>query len=383
MLNIQDYCLAHNIWLGILKYVQDQQKQYHNVLTDSFTEDELLKMLKKNARKVLPAKEYDTFRKAITALKKGKTYSLKKENLYRLCYALELTSDTQAQNLFLNYLHLNELSARSLEEFIIIAALKLQLTWEEMCQIRETFQSQIRFQPISPEGLEEGKTAEVYQQVINEQLHSKEDLLSFLEHPENISFFTKTRNTQYLGLFDDLELEVIYNASNDQMIRLITNYGNSEKETIQEYYFSLFGLQSDNSDDSLSENEISLLGDKFEDVFMSYDNFCALVQRKRPVDISSGIFMLSLLKKLLTDDADTNHDFYVNFMDPEEFIEICNDILIYFGLPALNPKCDSFDHLLLDVYHETLNENPTASNSNFQQLYIANLRNYLRKIAAA
>lgn len=383
MLNIQDYCLAHNIWNGIFKYVQDQQKQYDNILTASFTEDELLKMLKKNARKVLPAKEYDTFRKAVTALKNGKSFSLKKENLYRLCYALELKSDTQAQNLFLNYLHLNELSARSLEEFIIIAALKLQLTWEEMCQIREKFQFQIQSQPTSPQTVEEGKTAEVYQQVINEQLHSKEDLLSFLEHPENISFFAKTRNTQYLGLFDDLELEMIYNASNDLIIKLITDYGNSEKETIQEYYFSLFGLQSDKSNDSLSENEISLLGDKFEDIFMSYDNFCALVQRKRPVDISSGIFMLNLLKKLLTDDADADHDFYVNFMDPEEFIEICNDILIYFGLPTLNPECDSFDHLLLDVYHETLNENPTASNSDFQQLYIANLRNYLRKIAAA
>ncbi len=383
MLNINDYCTSQSIWNGIFNYVCNHHKNYRDILTDSFTDDELLKMIRKNARKIFSDKEYDTFRKAIAAVKKGTLRSMKKENLYRLCYALRLESDTQAQDLFLNYLHCNELSARSLDEFIMITALKLQLSWEETCEIRRTYENNINSQPNSPMDLEEGQTAEVYYRVIEEKIHTREDLLAFLDTPENMSFFAKTRNTQYLALFDDVELEVMYNASQEQVIKLMTNYGNSEKETMQEYYFSLFGLQGYDSEDSLSEKEIASLSEKFENVFMTYDNFCLLVQRKRPVDISSGVFMLNLLKKLLTDDSDMEHDFYVNFLDPEEFVEVCNDILIYFGLPILNTDCDSFDRLLLDAYHETLDESPSLSNSEFQKLYLANLRNYLRLIAAA
>lgn len=206
-------------------------------------------------------------------------------------------------------------------------------------------------------------------------------MIRYLDEPENLEFFAKTRNTQYLALFDDVELEILYNSGHEQLTKLITNYGSSEKETIQEYYYSLFGLQDDHSEEVLSEEEIVLLCGKFEHVFMTYDNFCLLVQRKRPVDISSGMFMLSLLKKLLTEEADSDNDFYVNFLDLEEFTEICNDILIYFGFPTLNPDCDNFDRLLMDVYKETLVENPSVTNSGFQQLYMRNLRKYLKQIA--
>lgn len=381
MLNILDYCTSGTIWPGIVSYVQNHMEKYQNTLTDSFTDDDLLKMLKKNAKSIFPANEYDAFRKAATALRKKTTGSLKRENLYRLCYVLALESDTQAQDLFLNYLHQNELSARSLEEFILIACLKLQLSWEEMSEIRKTYQIQISSRPISPDTLDEGDTVKMYYTVINERLHTKDDLVCFLNHTENLSFFAKTRNTQYLALFDDIELEVIYNTGQEQMIKFITNYGNTEKETILEYYHSLFGLQDDCSKDSLSDQEIALLCDKFEHVFMTYDNFRLLVQRKRPIDISAGTFMLNLLKKLLTEETDSENDFYVNFLDPDEFIGVCNDILIYFGFPVLSPNCDNFDRLLLDVYKETLEANPSISNSRFQRLYIQNLRNYVKQIA--
>ena len=114
---------------------------------------------------------------------------------------------------------------------------------------------------------------------------------------------------------------------------------------------------------------------------MNYDNFLLLVQRKRPVEISSGTFMLSLLKKLLTESSEKENDFYMNFLNENEFVEICNDILIYFGFPTLNPECDSFDRLLLDVYRETLDEHPGISNPEFQKVYFLSLRNYLRMIA--
>ena len=381
MLNISDYCISESIWNGIVSYIQDHIDNYQCVLTNSFTDDDLLQMLKNNAKAVLPAKEYDTFRKSITALKKGTANSLKRENLYRLCYALSLASDTQAQDLFLNHLHQNELSARSLEEFIVIASLKIRLSWEEMDKIRKHYRAQIVSLPISPDTLEEGHTAEVYNTILNDQLYTKKDLVCFLEDPQNLSFFAHTRNTQYLALFDDVELELLYNDKQEQIIQLVTNYGNSEKETIREYYDSLFGLQDDNSEDSLSSDEIASLCRKFEHIFITYDNFCQLVQRKRPIEIPSGMFMLNLLKKLLTEENDLENDFYVDFTDPDEFIDVCNDILIYFGFPVFNPACDNFDQLLLDIYYETLAENPSASNSRFQKLYMQNLRHYLRQIA--
>lgn len=381
MLNISDYCVPGTIWPGIVSYVQNHPDKYPQIPAESFSDDDLLHLLKKNAKSVLPANEYDAFRKAVTALKKRTAGSLKKENLYRLCYVLSLESDTQAQNLFLNYLHQNELSARSLDEFILIACLKLQLSWEETSKLRKAYQQQILSQPISPDHLTEGQTAEAYRTVINDMIHTKEDLILFLDNPDNLSFFAKTRNTQYLALFDDLELELLYNADQKQIVKLVTDYGSSEKEPVLDYYHSLFGLQDDNSKDCLSDQEITLLCDKFEHVFMTYDNFCLLVQRKRPIDISSGTFMLNLLKKLLTEERDFEHDFYVDFLDPDDFIDVCNDILIYFGFPILNPDCDNFDRLLLDVYQETLNENPSVSNPCFQKIYMQNLRNYLKQIA--
>lgn len=380
MLNLSDYTLPQNIWNGISRYVRDHFDKYQDNLSVSFTDDDLLKTLIKSASKRLLPKEYDTFRKAVTSLKKGTAATLKHENLYRLCFVLNLDSDIQAQDLFLNYLHFNELSARSLDEFIIIASLKLQLNWEETCNIRRKYHEQIQAQPNSPSVLCEGQTAETYQQIINDKIQTVDDLYGFLDVPENINFFAKTRNTQYLALFDDVKLEVLYNGDFEQIIRLVTNYGNLEKEPILEYYRSLFGLQF-SEDKQLTQKEISSLSSIFENVFMNYDNFLLLVQRKRPVDISSGTFMLSLLKKLLTDASEEDNDFYMNFLDEDEFIEVCDDILIYFGFPTLNPECDSFDRLILDVYRETLEKHPDISNSEFQRVYLLSLRNYLRLIA--
>ncbi len=406
MLDITKYCVLANIWPGIFSYVQDHLEMYSPFLKAPFTDEDLLKMLKKKGKAVLLPKEYDSFRKAVTALRKGTVCSLKRENLYRLCFVLELGSDAQAQDLFLNYLHQNELSPRSLDDFILIASLKLQFSWEETCRLRAAYHEQINAQAVSPDTLDEGNTLYLYDSIVGQSLKTPDDLARFLEAPGNLSFFAKTRNTQYLALFDDVELELLYNGDQEQLIRLITNYGSSEndrpvdkdptdslpadprqdrdrpeKETIRDYYSSLFGLQDIYSDDSLSEDEIALLCNKFGHVFMTYDNFCLLVQRKRQIDISSGTFMLNLIKKLLTEDEDSCNDFYIDFLDPHEFTGVCNDILIYFGLPVLNPSCDNFDRLLLDVYQETLDENPSVTNTRFQELYLGNLRKYLRLIA--
>ncbi len=366
------YATTLSVWTGICLYIKDYPGSYAELLPPAYSEDDLLKIIKKQAREVLSVNEYDTFRKAITALRKSTAVSIKKENLYRLLYVLRVNSDTEAQNLLMNYLHQSELSARSLDEFIIIAALKLHLSWRSTCDIRDRYKIRIATQPLAPDEIVEGQTAEVYYSIICEKINSAEDLCEYLDCSENTAFFAKTCNTQYLALFDDVQLETLYNGDNEKIVRLYTNYGSLERESIKDYYFSLYGLP---------ENEVLALAKIFENVFMSYDNFCLLVQRKRPINVSAGTFLLGLFKKLLSEEEDAFEDFYVNFLDPEEFTETVNDILIYFGFPVMNPDLDSFDRLIMDTYNECLSLHANVSNASFQQLFLNSFRENLRTLA--
>ena len=367
------YITPLSSWSGLFRYAEDHPGFSKGLLPDSFSDDDLLKFIKKQAQDVLSPKEYDTFRKAFTSLRKGKAVSVKRENLYRLFFVLRLGSDTEAQNLLMNYLHQSELSARSLVEFIIIACLKMHLSWTETCDIRNRYAELIASQPLAPDTITEGQTAEVYYSVIQDRLHTKEDLCAYLDNPENTAFFSRTCNTQYLALFDDVQLEVLYSGTQEELVRMYINYGTLERETIQDYYYSLFGL---------SEEEIMTLAGLFENVFMSYDNFCLLVQRKRPVNVSSGTFLLGLFKKLYTEEEDTEEDFYANFLDPEEFTEVINDILIYFGFPILNPDLDPFERLIMDTYEECLSSHADLSNAEFQQAFTDCVRDNLKQLAA-
>lgn len=379
MFDIARYTTPLSAWNGLYLYVHDHPLIYRGLMPESFSEDDLLKVIKKQARDVLSTGEYDSFRKAITALRKGSAISVKKENLFRLFFVLHLQSDIEAQDLLMNYLHESELSARSLDEFIIIAALKLQLSWQETGMIRDKYALLIAEQPVAPGEIAEGQTAEVYYSVINEKLQTVDDLFEYLDHPENTAFFAKTCNTRYLGLFDDVQLEVLYNGSQEEFIRMYTNYGSLEQETIQDYYYSLFGMYG--QDPGLSEKEIMALAGLFENVFMSYDNFCLLVQRKRPVNVSSGTFLLGLLKKLLTESENSSDDFYVDFLDPDEFTEVIDDIMTYFGFPVLNPDLNSFDRLVMDTYEDCLSSYADLSNEQFQQAFLDRLRDNLRQLA--
>ena len=394
MLDLSRYTMPLSSWSGLFRYVTEHEDIYPNILARPFSEDDLLKVIKKQAQGILSQKEYDTFRKAMTSLKKGTAVSVKKENLYRLFFVLRLSSDIQAQDLLMNYMHQSELSARSLDEFIMIAALRIGLSWEEARAVRVRYAERIAAQPLSPSGISEGQTAEVYYKVISDQIHTAEDLCAYLDDDENMDFFARTCNTQYLALFSDVELEVIYNGSDEERIRLYSDFGSLERETMQDYYYSLFGMAENagpggdaGSGDGLSEAEIMSLAGLFDNVFMSYDNFCLLVQRKRPVNVSSGTFLLGLFGKLLTDDEDSSEDFYVNFLDPEEFTGVINDILIYFGFPVLSPEIDPFERLVMDTYEECLSayagDNAAAvSNSEFAQIFIDSLRGNLRLLAA-
>ena len=115
---------------------------------------------------------------------------------------------------------------------------------------------------------------------------------------------------------------------------------------------------------------------------MSYDSFCQFVQRKRPVNISSGLFLLSLLAKLRTDDEEAMEDFYVDFLDRDEFTDMLNDILTYFGFPVLQPDLDPFERLVLHTYNECLDMHSDITNSEFQDEFLDMLWNHLEELAA-
>ena len=386
-MDLSKYTSSYSVWSGLYKYASDHPDLFKGLLPDRWTDEDLLKVIKKQAAAVFSPREYDTFRKSVTSVRKGKIRYMNRENLYRLFFVMELYSDTQAQDLLMNYLHQSELSARSLDEFIMIAALRIGLSWEETRAVRLRYAGRIASQPLSPSGLCEGQTAEVYYKVINDQIHSLEDLCAYLDADENMDFFARTCNTQYLALFSDVQLEVIYNGSPEERIRLYSDFGSLEQETMQDYYSSLFGMTGNagpgcdaESGGGLSEAEIVSLAGLFDNVFMSYDNFCLLVQRKRPVNVSSGTFLLGLFGKLLTE------DFYVNFLDPEEFTGVINDILIYFGFPVLSPEIDPFERLVMDTYEECLSvytgDNAAAvSNSEFAQVFTDSLRGNLKLLA--
>ena len=392
-MDLSKYTSSYSVWSGLYKYASDHPDLFKGLLPDRWTDEDLLKVIKKQAAAVFSPREYDTFRKSVTSVRKGKIRYMNRENLYRLFFVMGLYSDTQAQDLLMNYLHQSELSARSLDEFIMIAALRIGLSWEETRAVRLRYAGRIASQPLSPSGLCGGQTAEVYYKVINDQIHSLEDLCAYLDADENMDFFARTCNTQYLALFSDVQLEVIYNGSPEERIRLYSDFGSLEQETMQDYYFSLFGMTGNagpgcdaESGGGLSEAEIMSLAGLFDNVFMSYDNFCLLVQRKRPVNVSSGTFLLGLFGKLLTEDEDSSEDFYVNFLDPEEFTGVINDILIYFGFPVLSPEIDPFERLVMDTYEECLSvytgDNAAAvSNSEFAQVFTDSLRGNLKLLA--
>ena len=56
MLILSDYTMPHSVWIGIYTYVKDHPALYQDMLSDTFTEDELLKALKKTGPKPVSAK---------------------------------------------------------------------------------------------------------------------------------------------------------------------------------------------------------------------------------------------------------------------------------------------------------------------------------------
>lgn len=401
--NITNYLTAINIWPMIVKYMRDHSTAYTLVPPTKQCADEdqrILKTIKKLARKnLLPAAEYDTFRHAITDLYNRKSATLSRENVYRLCFVLDLPDDTAASALCTEYLNQNELSARSLDEFLIICALRIHLGWEETCTLRSQCKKRLQDYPLAPLQLIEDQTRDFYHTVITAQIDSKAALVRWLSDDSNLAFFARTRNKQYFALFSDMDWESFntHRPTGDpldmnttiklyQMAESIAST-TAEKATItmHDYYHMLFGLHSvDDPDDMnaelfLNRQEIEALAKRYPSAFLSYETFCDLVQRRRPVDVSAGTYTLRMLEEMSpSPDLDVE---YVDFTDRSAFLDACDNYLQNAGYPKLLAN-NIFNKLLLDIYDETLTENPVLSSEETKAAFFEKLRKYLKDIAA-
>lgn len=381
MINIEKYTRKISMWESLKRYLIDNRDFY--MLDSSISDEELLLFIRRLARSSIKNnKDFDSFRHALANLQAGKTICLNRINQLRLCFALKCSSVDEANNLFLNYLHVNELSARSLDEFLIICGLKCGLSFSEISSMQDKYKEQIDNQPLAPfDQLTPDQTKDFISDIVVNGIHSKEDIINYLSKDANLAFFSKTRNLHYMSLFDDITINIDNGTVSfiDDFIAVrneITLRAKSNRLTILEYYNNLFHLHSldgDCSNNYLDDSDVAVLLNIFDEAFMTYDNFCDLVQRKRPIDISAGTYLLHIL---ITIDA-----VEIDITDSDKFKTVCNEFLNNAGFPSLNVENNTLDAFIMDVHNETSIANPGLSSSDFKKIYLANLRHYLKLIA--
>lgn len=382
MLNISNYLFNFDYLGQIHRYISDHSEKYHLKLPASVdgSNHVLVNYLDSQKKLLTLTKEKDKFHRFLQNLAKREIRSVMRINMLRLCFVLEL-SHQEADDFLLNYMHETELSARSLEEFIVICALRIPFGWAEVCGLYEKYSSMAE-EPCAPRDLGQGMTNYVYAQNIK-NIHTLDELQAYLEEPsapECLSFFAKTRNTQYLALFDDVLINMTENRAD-----LIDDRKTSDMLSIQNYYNRLFGLRSldgDIGDNFLTRTEITKLTCLFKDVFLSVNTFSRLVKRERNEQIPAGTYLLHLLLTFESDDQ--NKTAGINFTDPTAFFTEINRALRDAGFPSLNPA-RAFDRLVKDVYMDTLAElNNTSggqSSETTRKTFLFNLRAYLKQMA--
>ncbi len=363
MLNIKNYIGNATLWNGICSFIRKNVRE-------NASEKEITKLLLTSASAQFEDKEYRTFRRAMSSLKNGKNASLQNENLYRLLFVLlklpilknddyrnQSRGDVRARNLLTVYLGQPELSVRSMNEFILLSALKIGLDWKETLHLRNEFSEAIAAMPAAPEELCEGRTDEFYAEVV-EHTESLRDIRKTLSSDLYRSYFAKTRNTQYLALFPDLP--------------------EKGAGSITDLYYGIFSIDTETGD-CLTVEEIRALTKVFGNIFMTFDTFCKLVNRTSVTEISGETYLLSILNL---------PEIEIDFLDHRFFREEINDFLTYHGFANLTPEVHSFDRLFFDVYEEIFLENThnaeknrAASNEQFCEIFTRRLGEYLRLIA--
>ena len=376
-LNPADYLFSFNQINQIIRYVNDHREKYANYnvnftniavgSTDMQPFKDFINQIKGN---LVIASEIENFYKSI----KNFESPISRINVIRLCFALELNFQ-EASNFLMSYMHESELSARSLIEFLAICALNSSdMTWKDVYELTAEFVS-ILDMPASPNNPGTGMTQEVVTQVIPTltSVEAIRDYLDPLKYPEHVDFFARTRNTQYLALFDDVRIDFDHNRA-----ELAEQKHKSNPLSVKGYYTRLFGIQSldgDITDNYLTKDDIKKLIRIYPDVFMTDQVFSELVNRTRNEPIASGMFLLHLLVTMESSDHDKRHG--IDFTKTEKVIDYINSTMLETGYPFLSEK-NLFDKLVIDVINSTCNKEVSSENS--RRIILETLRHILKKL---
>lgn len=372
-----DYLFSFNQINQIIRYVNDHHEKYAkynvnftNIAIDSTDIQPFKDFINQIKGNLVIASEIENFYKSINNFESR----ISRINVIRLCFALELNFQ-EASNFLMSYMHESELSARSLIEFLAICALNSpEMTWKDVFELSAEFVT-ILDMPASPNNPGAGMTQEVVTQVIPTltSVEAIRDYLDPLKYPEHVDFFAKTRNTQYLALFDDVRIDFDHNRA-----ELAEQKHKSNPLSVKGYYTRLFGIQSldgDITDNYLTKNDIPKLIKLYPDAFMTGQVFGELVNRTRNEPIASGTFLLHLLVTMESSDHDKRHG--IDFTKADKVIDYINSTMLEAGYPFLSEK-NPFDKLVIDIINFTCTKELSSENS--RRIILETLRHILKTL---
>ena len=205
----KNYLINYSSWNSLRDYVINRFNLNISSNYESKNIDNVVINFIRNKSKdiLLNDNEIKTFDRKIRDYKNNNKSSLsfKKANLYRLLFVLEISDTTEVLSFCRNVIHQQELSARSLDDFIALCCLKLHISYKDYIAIAEKYNEKINQMRLSD-------TTLVYN-ITNEHVNSGIAKIKKLDDLENyiddhINEFAYTRNTTYLMLFSFVSWEV-------------------------------------------------------------------------------------------------------------------------------------------------------------------------------
>ena len=403
MKDISFYILMDNRIDSIVKYAEDHREYYS---LNEYTVESVKVMIKASAKEIFDEKNYDSFRKCIDALAKREHRALSRTNIFKLCYALKIDSLGSATEFLERYLGVNPLSPRVLEEFVIIAGYKLNLTWKEVNEITRSAEDIIGSVPPSPRVLTDGDTQSMAED-IDKKIHSVSDLKKYITTELTNSFFARTRNTQYMAFFNYMDWETYMDWEKDNPDKEVSDFilGTWDNDTLENRHLRTFSFENEDEDeytdtsygDHLTSADIETLSRVFPNTFLSYETYRHLMLRERNEPISSETMLIVLMNDVNPDNVwndissdSWEYELYQNqsldFTNEDEFKKNMNFFLENAGCAHLNYTV-GFERLILDALHDTIEENQasiengTCGSSELKSLLFAKLRSVFKKIA--
>lgn len=398
-LELQKYINGFDIWDILKKYVKDNIIFYN--INPEFDDETLYNMLVENSQKTITNEnDFKSFSKFLLEIKNHNFRKRSRTNFLRLCYALNISSIEKANSFLINYAHENELSPRSFEEFLMICGYKFNANYSDLYNIY--IENKNRFDKKSPDKIISGETLKLYELIKLTNIESIEELKDVLNKPEFTNYFSKTRNSYYMALFDSVPWDIYSTSNNEEFFNesekilnrfstiifpdennsIVTNKKLSHTITeLYEEYFAMISSNEDTPEDNprLSREEITCLSDIYSNTFLTYATFRDTLQRKRAVDISGNVYLIKIISILSGDKTDYYYEWYTDFTNFTYTMTKINNDLIRTGFPALN-EYDPFNKLFIDTYKEVISENPKAKSEELEILLFQRLRIYLREI---